>query len=133
MQSNLLNNTVKKLIPLSDWEQCHVKIRLKHRAFASTTKQNKTPQKQTSRYLICWKSHWFCVSVCLFVYFRATHVTYGSSQARGWIGAAAAGLHHQPHKLGIWAASATYTTAHTMPDPQPTEWGQGLNLHLHGH
>ena len=37
---------------------------------------------------------------------------YGSSQARSQIRAVAAGLCHKPEKLGIQAASATYTTAH---------------------
>ena len=39
---------------------------------------------------------------------------YGSSQARGLIGAAAAGLHHSHSNTGsrIWASSVTYTTAH---------------------
>ena len=35
-------------------------------------------------------------------------MAYGGSQARGWIGAAAASLHHSHSG----AASATYTTAH---------------------
>ena len=41
---------------------------------------------------------------------------YGSSQARGWIGTTAAGLHHR----GIQASSVTYTMAHwqcQIPDP----------------
>ena len=51
-------------------------------------------------------------------FFRAAPGTYGGSQARGRIGATAAGLHHtcwltpQPQQHKIWAASATYTTAH---------------------
>ena len=45
----------------------------------------------------------------LFIYsfillFRATHVAYGSSQDRGWIGAVAAGLHHSHSNIG----SSTY-------------------------
>ena len=32
---------------------------------------------------------------------------------RGWIGAITAGLCPQPQQLGIWAMSATYTTAHS--------------------
>ena len=40
------------------------------------------------------KVFWF-LFVCLFVcFFRAVHVAYGSSQARGRITAAAAGLYH---------------------------------------
>ena len=51
-----------------------------------------------------------CVCVCVF---RATSVAYGSSQARGQIGATAASLHPQPQQRQIWATSATYTTAHS--------------------
>ena len=44
----------------------------------------------------------------LFLLFRATPTSYGSSQATGWIRATAAGLHYNHSH----AASATYTTAH---------------------
>ena len=40
-------------------------------------------------------------------FFRAVPKAYGSSQARGWIGAVAAGLHHSHSNV-----SATYTAAH---------------------
>ena len=40
------------------------------------------------------KCHFFLSSFFFFLLFRATPVTYGSSQARGQIGATAAGLHH---------------------------------------
>ena len=33
-------------------------------------------------------------NIFLFLFFRAIPVAYGSSQARGWITAVAAGLHH---------------------------------------
>ena len=44
----------------------------------------------------CWR---LCVYVCMYVFlfiyfFRAAGLAYGSSQTRGQIGAAAAGLHH---------------------------------------
>ena len=42
---------------------------------------------------------------------------YGSSQARGWIGAIAAGLYHSSPQLQILDSY--------------TEWGQGSNLHPH--
>ena len=45
----------------------------------------------------------------LFFLFRASPMAYRSSQARGWIRAAAAGLHHSQSNNG----SATYTTAHS--------------------
>ena len=48
---------------------------------------------------------------CFVLFFQVTLAAYGSSQARGQIGAAAASLHHS-HSNGIQATSATYTTAH---------------------
>ena len=50
--------------------------------------------------------------------FKAAPMAYGGSQARGPIGATAAGLHHshrptpQPQQCGIQPTSVTYTTAH---------------------
>jgi len=37
---------------------------------------------------------------CVFLLFRAALVAYGSSQARGGIGAAAASLHHRHSNIG---------------------------------
>ena len=51
----------------------------------------------------------YLFSFCLF---RAAPVAYGSSQARGGIGAVAASLWPQPQQCTIWAVSLTYTTAH---------------------
>ena len=56
---------------------------------------------------------------CLFIFysyfllFRAAPVAYGSSQAKGLIGAVAAWYMPQPQPHEIWASSATYTTAHS--------------------
>ena len=48
----------------------------------------------------------------LFIYFIATLVAYGSFQAMGRIGAAAAGLCHSQGNTGFFRnASATFTTA----------------------
>ena len=44
----------------------------------------------------------------VFLLFRAAPVAYGSSQAKGWMGATAAGLHHSHSNIGY----ATYTIAH---------------------
>ena len=51
------------------------------------------------------------LQIFFFLLFRATPTAYGGSQARGQIGAAAAGL-PQPQQLRIQAVSVTYTTAH---------------------
>ena len=48
-----------------------------------------------------------------FFFFRASPTAHGRSQARGRIGATAAGLHHSCSNNGIQAASMTYTTAHS--------------------
>ena len=59
----------------------------------------------------------FFFFVCLFVFvFRATPVTYGSSQARGLIGADAAGLHHS-HNVGSKAHMQPTPQFMAMPDP----------------
>ena len=48
-----------------------------------------------------------------FLFFRTTPGAYGTSQARSWIGTAAAGLQQsQPPQCQIQATSMTYTTAH---------------------
>ena len=49
--------------------------------------------------------------IYLFLLFRATPAAYESSQARGLVGAAAAGLCHSHSNAGNWATSATYTAA----------------------
>ena len=50
-------------------------------------------------------------SVSAFFLLVAIPAAYGSSQARGWIRAAAAGLHHSHSNAGPQAASVTYPAA----------------------
>ena len=38
--------------------------------------------------------------VCMYLLLKATPVAYGSSQARGQVGATPAGLHHSPSNTG---------------------------------
>ena len=56
-------------------------------------------------------------------FFRAMLVAYGGSQARGWIGAVAASLHHSSQQRQIRGASETYTTAHGNTGPL-THWAR---------
>ena len=70
--------------------------------------------------LISFFSFFFFV----FFLFRAIPTAYGGSWARGPLGVVAAPT-LQPQQCQIWADSATYTTAHTTPDSQPTERDQG--------
>ena len=54
----------------------------------------------------------FCLFFFFFLLFRAAPTAYGSSQARSWIRAVAAGLYHSHSNRGIQAASAAHATAH---------------------
>ena len=54
---------------------------------------------------------WLISKTFFFFFFRATPMTYRSSQARGRIGAAVAGLHHSHSHTRPEPMSATYTTA----------------------
>ena len=54
----------------------------------------------------CWL---YILFVCFFV-FRTAPTAYGSSQARGWIGASLAGLHRRPSNAR--SEPLIYTTAH---------------------
>ena len=60
-------------------------------------------------------------------------MAYGVSQARGLIGAAAAGLHHSHSNVRSKPCLRATPQLTAMPDPQPTEQGQGSNLHPHGY
>ena len=61
-----------------------------------------------------WCATWVVVTwvfILFFCLFRTLPRAYGSFQARGQIGAVAVSL-SQPEQHQIWAAPATYTTAH---------------------
>jgi len=60
-------------------------------------------------------------------------VAYGSSQARSQIGVVAAGIHQSHSNLGSESHMQPTPQLTAMPDPQPTEKGQGLNPHLRGY
>ena len=64
-------------------------------------------------YTLVWEILIFDTILFFFFLFRAVLVAYASSQARGRVQAAAAGLHHSHSNEGIQAASPTYTTAHS--------------------
>ena len=72
-------------------------------------------------YLESWLADFF------FFLFRAAPTAYGSSQARGHIGAVAADLHHNPSKAGSELCLRPTLQLMSMPDPSPTGRGQGLN------
>ena len=69
---------------------------------------------------------------CLFVFSRAAPVAYGGFQARGPIGAIAAGLYHSHSNIRSEPHLQPTPQLMATPDPQPTEQGQGSNLQPHG-
>ena len=65
-----------------------------------------------------------------FFFFRALLMAYRGSQARGRLGAVAAGLHHSHSSAG--SEPHLRPTPQLMATPDPHEQGQGSNLCLHG-
>ena len=62
-------------------------------------------------FIILYFIYLFIYLFCLFAISWAARTAYGGSQARGRIGAVAAGLYESHSNVGSEAASATYTTA----------------------
>ena len=59
-------------------------------------------------------------------------MAYGGSQARGLIGAVAAGLRQRHSNAGSEPHLQPTPQLMARPDPQPTEQGQGSNPQAHG-
>ena len=68
----------------------------------------------------------------LLLFFRAAPTEYGGAQARGLIGAAAAGLWHSQSNSGPKPHLQLTPQLMATPDPQPKERGQGSNPQPHG-
>ena len=68
----------------------------------------------------------------VFCFFRTAPATYGGSQARGGIGATAAGLHHNHSNAGSEPCLRPTPQLTATPDPEPTERGQGSHPHPYG-
>ena len=69
---------------------------------------------------------------CLFAISWATASAYGGSQARGPFRAVATSLHQSHSNAGSEQRLQPTPQLMAMPDPQPTEQGQGSNLKPHG-
>ena len=68
-----------------------------------------------------------------FCLFRAMPTAPVDSQARGQIGATAAGLHHSHSHARPELHLRPIPTAHSNARSLTTEWGQGSNLCPHGY
>ena len=75
----------------------------------------------------------FRFPVFYFLVFRAAPTACGGSQARGQTGATAVGPHHSHSNAWIELHLQPTPQLTAMPDPRPTERGQGLNPHPHGY
>ena len=69
---------------------------------------------------------------CLFVISWAAPSAYGGSLARGRIRAIATGLRQSHSNAGSEQCLQPKAQLTAMPDPQPTEQGQGSNPQPHG-
>ena len=75
----------------------------------------------------------FFFSFLFFLLFMVVSVAYGSSQARGRIGAAAADLHHSHSKTGSEPHLQPTSQLMATLDLQSSEQGQGSNPSSHGY
>ena len=70
--------------------------------------------------------------ILFYFIFLGMHMAYGSSQAKGLIGAPAAGLHHSHSNARFELDLQPTPQLMATLDPEPTQQGQGLNLQPHG-
>ena len=74
----------------------------------------------------------FLFFFCLCAFSGAAPAAYGGSQARGLIGAVAAGLRHSHSDAGTEPHLQLTPQLTATPGPQPTEQGQVSNPQPHG-
>ena len=65
--------------------------------------------------------------------FRAAPTAYGGPEARGRIGAVDTSLHHSHSNARSPSHLRSTQQLTAMPDPYPSEQGQGSNLCPHGY
>ena len=83
-------------------------------------------------FIVLLLSFFFILFFCLFAISWAAPTAYRVSQARGLIGAVATRLRQSHSNEGSELRLQPTPQLTTMPDPQPTEQGQGSNPHPHG-
>ena len=83
------------------------------------------PQKNYSEFFIYL--FFYFLFFCRFVISWAAPAAYGSCQARGRIGPVATSLRQRHSNVGSKLPLQPTPQLMVMPDPQPTEQGQGWN------
>ena len=73
----------------------------------------------------------FYLFIFIFIFWGAAPMAYGTSQAKGWTGAVALGLHHSHSNARSEPCLRPTPQLTAMPDPQRTEQGQESNLQPH--
>ena len=96
------------------------------RSLSSPPPPPRQPQVSSVCLGVCFPSLFFLS--CLFF---GPHIAHGGSQARGGIGAAAAGLRHSHSNVGSEPHPRPTPQLVAMLDPEPTEqdWGSNLSPH----
>ena len=79
-----------------------------------------------------WLLGFFFLFFCFFAFSRAAPAAHGGSQARGPIGAVDTGLARATATRDPIRVCHPHHSSRAMPDPQPTEHGQGSNPQPHG-
>ena len=83
--------------------------------------------------LLCVRFTFYFLIFNFFLVFRATSAAHGGSQARDLIGATATGLGHSHSNDRSEPGLQPMLQLTAMPDPRPTERGQGSNPQSHGY
>ena len=107
--------TDKKLPPLPKYTETNMQFK-------------KWEKKKTMK---IWRRFLYYMLIFFFLC-RVAPVAYGSSQAKGRIGAVTAGLPHSHDDTGSEPHLQPSPPLVAASDPEPTERGQGLNPRPHG-
>ena len=91
------------------------------------------PPHAMQEFLVTFLFYFLIFLVFIFCLFRVTPTAYGSSQARIPTQAVATGLHHSHSDARSKLHLLPTPQLRAIPDPQPTERGQGLHLGPHGY
>ena len=99
--------------------------------------------QKSDSYIYIYTYIYMCIYIYIHIYiyilffffclFRAAPFAYGSSQVRGPSRAVVAGIYHSHGNMGSEPHLQPTPQLRAALDPQPTEWGQGSNLHPHRH
>ena len=118
---------VPAVVQRDQWCLCSARMQVRSPAWHSGLKDPVLPPLQPRLQLWLRSDPWPGNFIC------HGEAKNESSQARGRIGAVAAGLHHSHSNTGSELRLRPTPQLRITPDPYPTERGQGSNPHPHGY